>query len=215
MYASGARLVGEAHLESDRAAQRRAELLRDAARHRPRGDAARLRVPDQPAVAPTRVEADLRQLRGLARAGLAADDHDRVRADRGRDLLRALGHGQLRRIGDRGAPLQARLEAGHRRLEVGGEPCPDGLGRARVPRPRDPAGELALVRGERMGEARAQRVGGGSHGTRGGRRQNAGFYAGGRARPARGSTARVPAGGAPRGMLRALTGPFPVAWNKE
>ena len=56
----GLRLVGEAHLVADRLADARAELLRDARRDRARGDAPRLRVADQPALAAAGGEADLR-----------------------------------------------------------------------------------------------------------------------------------------------------------
>ena len=68
-----------------------------------RRDAARLRVADQAAAAGAEaapeLEADLRQLRGLARAGLAADDHDLVRRDRARDLVAPAGDRQ--RFGER------------------------------------------------------------------------------------------------------------------
>ena len=83
----GLRVVGEADLVADRLAGRRAELLRDSRGDRARGDAPRLRVADQTALAAAEREADLRQLRGLAGARLAADDDDRVRADRRRDLV--------------------------------------------------------------------------------------------------------------------------------
>ena len=81
-----AQAVLEAHLEADHFAQRRLQFFGDALGHRAGGDAPRLRVADQPALARRRVELaaaqrqrDLGQLRGLARAGLAADDDDLVR----------------------------------------------------------------------------------------------------------------------------------------
>ena len=83
----GRKLVGEAHLVADRVAERALELLRDARGDRARGDAPRLRVADQPVDAAPELEADLGQLRRLARARLAADDDDLVLADRARDLL--------------------------------------------------------------------------------------------------------------------------------
>ena len=59
------------------------------------------------------LEADLGQLRRLARAGLAGDDHDLVLGDRSAQVLAAGADRQLGRIGDvghRGAPrLDARL----------------------------------------------------------------------------------------------------------
>ena len=92
-------LVGEAHLVADEAAELDAELLRDALGDRAGGDAARLRVRDRLAA---ELEADLRQLRGLARAGRAGDDHDLVVAEGARDLLALPGDGQLGGVGDRG-----------------------------------------------------------------------------------------------------------------
>ena len=44
------------------------------------------------------LEADLRQLRRLARAGRAGDDHDLVVADGARDLVPCGADGQLRRV---------------------------------------------------------------------------------------------------------------------
>ena len=56
------------------------------ARRGARGDAARLGVADQAVEAAAEFEADLRQLRRLARAGLAADDDDLMLLDGCRDL---------------------------------------------------------------------------------------------------------------------------------
>ena len=61
-----------------RLAERVFELLGDARGHGAGGDAARLRVADDAGDAAPELEAYLRQLRGLARAGLAAEDDDRV-----------------------------------------------------------------------------------------------------------------------------------------
>ena len=103
-------------------------------------------------------QADLGQLRRLARAGLAAHDHDLMLADRPRDVGGALRHRQLRRIGDgrpaRGAGLPALDRTRHR----GGDPLP--LGRRRVPAARalDPAPERDRVRGHPR--ARVARAGG-------------------------------------------------------
>jgi hypothetical protein len=92
-------LVGEAHLVADRAAERHLELVRDALGDRPRGDAARLRVGDGGAA---ELEADLRQLRRLARPGRTRDDDDLMPRDRARDLVPRGADGQLRRVGDHG-----------------------------------------------------------------------------------------------------------------
>ena len=80
-------LLVEAHLVADAVAELGAELLGDARRDRARGDAPRLGVADARARRDPRLEQDLRQLRGLARAGLAADDDDRMRVDRRADLV--------------------------------------------------------------------------------------------------------------------------------
>src|SRR5574337_1163005 len=83
--------VLEAHLVADHLAERRAQFLRDALGDRTRGDAPLLRVADQPPPAGTQaapeLQRDLRQLRGLARAGFAADDDHLMRGDRARDLV--------------------------------------------------------------------------------------------------------------------------------
>ncbi len=95
------RAVGESHLVADHLAGRRGKLLRDPARDGRGGDAARLRVADEPGLPTAKFEADLRQLRGLARAGLAADDDDRVRRDCARDLVPPAADRQRFGIGDR------------------------------------------------------------------------------------------------------------------
>ena len=97
--------VGEAHLVADQVAELGAELLGDPLGDRARRDPARLGVPDQAAAlgaaAPAaELEADLRQLGGLPRPGLAGDDHDLVVADRGGDVVAALADRQLGRVGD-------------------------------------------------------------------------------------------------------------------
>ena len=83
-----AHLLVEAHLVADAVAELGAQLLGDARGDRARGDAPRLGVADAAARAcRAHLEQDLGQLRGLARAGLAADDDDRVRVDRRADLV--------------------------------------------------------------------------------------------------------------------------------
>ena len=53
-----------------------------------------------PFAAAAELQADLRQLRGLARAGLARDDDDLVVADRGGDVVASLADRELGRVGD-------------------------------------------------------------------------------------------------------------------
>ncbi len=95
----GRHLVGEAHLVADGRAERNLHLVGDALGDRARGDAARLGVSDRGAA---QFEADLGQLRGLARAGGPGDDHDLVVADRARDLVPRGADGQLGRVDDDG-----------------------------------------------------------------------------------------------------------------
>ena len=96
------RPVGEPHLVADQVAELGAELVGDPLGHRPRRDPARLGVADhaRSATPATELEADLRQLGGLPRAGLAGDDHDLVVPDRRRDVLAPLADRQLGRVGD-------------------------------------------------------------------------------------------------------------------
>ena len=93
-------LVGEADGVADRVAERRVQLVGDALRDGARGQAARLGVPDRAADAAAELEADLGQLRGLARAGLAGDDDHLVGRDGGGDVV-ALGADRQVGIGDR------------------------------------------------------------------------------------------------------------------
>ena len=88
--------VVEAHRVADVVADGRAELLGDALGDRPRRDPARLGVADQPVDAAPELEAQLRQLRALARAGLAGDDDDLVVADRRQQVV-AAGRDRQRR----------------------------------------------------------------------------------------------------------------------
>ncbi len=99
----------EANLEADVAAQRRTELLGDPRGDAAGGDAARLRVADQPRDAAAHFQADLRQLRRLARACLAADDHHLMVADGGRDLLTPGSDWQFRVESDLGRRVRAGL----------------------------------------------------------------------------------------------------------
>jgi hypothetical protein len=98
-------IVREAHLVADDFAERRAELFRDAPSRGRSGDTARLRMADETAAARAEAapegEADFRKLRGLARAGFAADDHDLIRRDRACDFLASAGYRKRFGEGDR------------------------------------------------------------------------------------------------------------------
>lgn len=98
-------VVGKAHLVADHLAERRAELLGNPAAGRRRSEAPRLRMADQAraagAEAATEIETDLRQLRGLARAGFAADDDNLMTRDRARDFVALARHRQAFRVPDR------------------------------------------------------------------------------------------------------------------
>ncbi|MDQ1135200.1 hypothetical protein QE386_003795 [Pseudoxanthomonas winnipegensis] len=107
-------VVVEAHLVADRAAQRHLQLLGHAAGHRARGDAARLGAADHAGRAAPGRQAQLGQLGGLARAGLAGDHHDLVLADQLDDPL-ALARDRQRLVqGHRRQVGRARLAGGHR-----------------------------------------------------------------------------------------------------
>ena len=93
-------LRGEAHLVADRAAEVFAEFVGDAFGDRARGDPPRLGVPDHPVDAQAEFEADLRQLRRLARPGLTSDDDDLVVSDRLGDDVLGRADRKFRRIGD-------------------------------------------------------------------------------------------------------------------
>src|SRR5262249_44096955 len=90
-------VIGKAHLVTDERADLAPQFLRDAIGDRARSDAPRLGVTDHSALAASNGEADLRNLRGLARTRLAADDHHRMIANRAGDHGFALRYRQLRR----------------------------------------------------------------------------------------------------------------------
>ncbi|MDR8821975.1 hypothetical protein FEQ05_05719 [Burkholderia pseudomultivorans] len=110
-------IVGEPHLVADHFAERRAEFLGDPAAGRRRGETARLRVANQAgaagAEAAAEFETDLRQLRGLARAGLAAHDDDLMTGDRARDFVASGRHRQA--FGERDRRNRIRCDGGARR----------------------------------------------------------------------------------------------------
>lgn len=159
---AGRQRVVETHLVADVLAQRRADLLGDALGGGGGGDAPRLRMADQPGAAradaaPDR-QADLGQLRGLARAGLAADDHHLVRGDGpgdlvapGRDRQRFGKADRRHRVGARAAGFQRGGERFRRRL-LPARATAAGVGLARLA--RGPAG---VVRGGLGGCRRRRR----------------------------------------------------------
>jgi hypothetical protein len=89
----GPRLVLEADLVADEPFRRSGKLVREAVGEAARGDAPRLRAADEAGGAASEREADLRDLRGLPRPGLAADDGDRVRGDELADRVAMLRYG--------------------------------------------------------------------------------------------------------------------------
>src|SRR3954468_3860453 len=82
----------EAHLVTYDGAEFAAEFLGDARGGSAGSDAPWLRVADTPLASAPHLEQDLRELRGLSRAGLAADDDDRVAFDGGANLVAARAH---------------------------------------------------------------------------------------------------------------------------
>ena len=145
-------LLVEAHLEADRGAERRAELVGHALGHRARGDAARLGAADHAGHAAAGRQADLRQLRGLAGTGLAGHHHHLVARNQFAQFIGVTAHRQAvvhPRLGPCGG---ARREGGvavcqcarERRL---------GLGVGRVaPAGRLQAPQAALVAAQGLGE---------------------------------------------------------------
>ncbi len=113
--------VAEAHPEPDVLAERAAQLLGDARGHCAGGDAARLGVRDHAGHTALELQADLGQLGGLARPGLAADDHDLMRCDRPGDLGAALADRQVFGIRKQGQSRQPRPPATRGGLDLRGQ----------------------------------------------------------------------------------------------
>src|SRR4051795_11886721 len=80
--------------------RRRADLLGDPLGHRAGRDPPRLGVPDPAPDTPAELQQDLRQLGGLARAGLPRDDDDLRLPQRGGDVLAPLTDRQVLGVGD-------------------------------------------------------------------------------------------------------------------
>ncbi len=124
----GVALVLEPHLITHQRAQRRGQFLGHPARHTARGDPPWLGVADQAMLAATDFQADLRQLRGFARAGFAGNDQHLVLEQRVLDFVALGGNRQIIVVANQ---RQARLARQHliaRRLHA-----------------RHPLGQLGLV----------------------------------------------------------------------
>jgi hypothetical protein len=138
----------------------------DALRHRPRGEPPRLGVADGAADAAAQLEADLRELGRLARAGLARHDDDLVLGDRRAQVVPPGADRQLGRIGDLGDRGPAALDALERPLDL----RLDALARLRLRVPAqavDAPTEAVRVAERQVVQAAAQDlgVGGGGHPT--------------------------------------------------
>jgi starvation-inducible DNA-binding protein len=120
-----AALIGKAHLETDEVADLRAEFLGDAARDRARGDAAGLRAADHSRRTASGGEAELGQLRRLARPGFSGQHDDLMLADQLDDLVAARGDRQRfidadvrHALGARGDACARGIDRGAQRGEV-------------------------------------------------------------------------------------------------
>ncbi len=109
--------VAEAHLVADHAAQRRAQFLGHPAGDRACGNSSRLGAADQAGGAAAGGQAQLWQLGGLARAGLAGNHHHRVVTDQRDDALGLARNRQLLVQGDRRPFAFAPLAFGSRRAQ--------------------------------------------------------------------------------------------------
>jgi len=101
---AGSGFVVEANLVADRTAELDLEFVGDAFGDRDGSDAARLGAADGAADAVAEFEQEFGQLGGLARTGVAADDHHGVFTDGGEQVLAAFGDGEFGVVerGDRG-----------------------------------------------------------------------------------------------------------------
>ena len=96
-------VVVEAHLAADLAPPVDAEFLGHAAGHAHRRHAPRLGAADAPGAVAEHLQAHLRQLGGLARAGLTRQHDHLVRPDRRQDVLAACGDGEVGGVADQAA----------------------------------------------------------------------------------------------------------------
>ena len=95
-----AHLRGETHLVTHGLTNFLPQFFGDALRHRTRGKAARLGVPNHAFFSKTEFQAHLGQLRGLTRAGLASDNDDLVITNGRLNVFATLADGQLFGIGN-------------------------------------------------------------------------------------------------------------------
>ena len=129
----GADPVVEAHRVPDGAPDLDAELLGDALRDRSRGQPARLGVADEASGTEAELQADLRQLRALARSGLTCDDHHLVVTDGAQEGVAVRDHRQVGvgRDRQRGTTPRHALVDGHGRLFGRRSPAPASARSAR------------------------------------------------------------------------------------
>jgi hypothetical protein len=132
-------LRGEAHLIADGVSEVLVEFVGDAFGHGPGRDPSGLSVTDESVDAETELQADLRQLRGLARPRLTGDDDDLVVPDRLGDLILRGGDRQIVRVGhgDRMGGAGG-LEPGATLLVMGCGGLPSLLRAPLLPAPRRP-----------------------------------------------------------------------------
>jgi hypothetical protein len=116
------RLVVETHLVAHDLAELRSELIRETGGDAAGRDAARLGDADGALDAEPELQADLRKLRRLAGARLAAHHHDLVGADRLGDRLPVLDDGQRLVEAHRRALRRPLLAKGDGALDVVGDP---------------------------------------------------------------------------------------------
>ena len=114
-------VVAEPDAVPDGAADDGLGLLGDAFGQGAGGDAPRLGVPDEPADAAAELQADLRELRGLSRAGLAGHHHDLMVTNGRRELLDAGGYRKERRVVDLRQRAAPELDAAFRASDAVGE----------------------------------------------------------------------------------------------
>src|SRR5262249_24505760 len=148
----GSRVVGEADLVADELAHGAAELLRDASGDGARRDASRLRVTDEAGLAASCVETDLRELRGLARAGLAADDDHLMPANRVGDLVGTRGDRELVGIAYRGPARRTLAPPRDRAVDRVGNALPLGRRAVRATDPLEASRQRGRVRAHRFAE---------------------------------------------------------------
>ena len=144
-------LIGEPDGVADDVTQRGMQLVGDALCHGARCQPARLGVPDRAADPAPELEADLRQLGGLARSGLARDHDDLVLRDGRGKIVTPRAHRQVG-IADgrhRGPPV------GDDQLARVDLPC-DGREVLRAAGLAQPFGQPRFVRQGQSGEPRMQ-----------------------------------------------------------